>query len=138
MQFVCRNVFDLLTELAESKSHPYDFIILDPPAFTKSSATVKNAERGYRDINLRAMRALPRGGYLATCSCSHFMTDELFCKMLVRAARDARGVFEADRGPAAGPRPPRFVERARDRLFEVLPVSGGVRGLAKEQAFAAP
>ena len=89
MQFVCRNVFDLLTELAESKSHPYDFIILDPPAFTKSSATVKNAERGYRDINLRAMRALPRGGYLATCSCSHFMTDELFCKMLVRAARDA-------------------------------------------------
>lgn len=65
---------------------PYDYIILDPPAFTKSHQTVDAALRGYKEINLRAMKLLPRGGYLATCSCSHFMTEELFCKML-RAAR---------------------------------------------------
>ncbi|MBR3999612.1 MAG: hypothetical protein IKI93_14875, partial [Clostridia bacterium] len=64
-------------------------IILDPPAFTKSSATVKDAYRGYKDINYRAMRSLPRGGYLATCSCSHFMRDDLFQKMLDEAAKDA-------------------------------------------------
>ena len=56
----------------------YDYVILDPPAFTKSRATVDSAIRGYKEINLRAMKLLPRGGYLATCSCSHFMTDELF------------------------------------------------------------
>ena len=90
MDFVCRDVFELLTELAE-KGHScdYDMIILDPPAFTKSSATVKNAVRGYKEINLKAMRLLPRGGYLATCSCSHFMTDELFRRMLHDAAADA-------------------------------------------------
>ena len=67
----------------------YDYIILDPPAFTKSSSTVKAAARGYKEINLKAMKLLPRGGYLATCSCSHFMTDELFRKMLFDAAKDA-------------------------------------------------
>ena len=82
-------MFDLLSELVEGKSKPYDFIILDPPAFTKSGATVKNAYRGYKEINLKAMRALPRGGYLATCSCSHFMPRELFEKMLSEAAFDA-------------------------------------------------
>ena len=89
MDFVCADVFDLLTALAEKKRSDYDFIILDPPAFTKSSATVKNASRGYKEINLKAMRLLPRGGYLATCSCSHFMTDELFRTMLHDAAADA-------------------------------------------------
>jgi len=83
------DVFDYLTELAASKKHPYDFIILDPPAFTKSGATVKNAYRGYKEINLKAMKILPRGGYLATCSCSHFMTAELFRKMVAEAAKDA-------------------------------------------------
>lgn len=83
------NVFDLLTELAEQKSHAYDFIILDPPAFTKSGSTVKNAIRGYKEINLKAMKLLPRGGYLATCSCSHFMKEEYFVQMLKDAARDA-------------------------------------------------
>ncbi|MCF0120317.1 MAG: class I SAM-dependent methyltransferase, partial [Oscillospiraceae bacterium] len=67
----------------------YDLIILDPPAFTKSSATVKSAIRGYKEINLKAMKLLPRGGYLVTCSCSHFMTDELFRRMLHDAAADA-------------------------------------------------
>lgn len=83
------NVFDLLTMLAEEKSHAYDFIILDPPAFTKSGSTVKNAIRGYKEINLKAMKLLPRGGYLATCSCSHFMKEEYFVQMLKDAARDA-------------------------------------------------
>ena len=83
------DVFDYLTELAASKRHPFDFIILDPPAFTKSGATVKNAYKGYKEINLKAMKILPRGGYLATCSCSHFMTAELFRRMLAEAAKDA-------------------------------------------------
>ena len=75
------NVFDLLSELVNNKSREYDFIILDPPAFTKSGSTVKNAIRGYKEINLKAMKLLPRGGYLATCSCSHFMKEELFVQM---------------------------------------------------------
>ncbi len=89
MQFTKADVFDLLTELYRSGERPYDFIILDPPAFTKSSSTVKSAERGYKEINLKAMRLLPRGGYLATCSCSHFMTETLFRHMLHDAAADA-------------------------------------------------
>ena len=89
MSFQCANVFDLLTELSQQKCHDYDFIILDPPAFTKSRQTVQSAIRGYREINRRAMKLLPRGGYLATCSCSHFMTDELFRKMLASAAADS-------------------------------------------------
>ena len=83
------NVFDLLSELFNNHSHEYDFIILDPPAFTKSGSTVKNAIRGYKEINLKAMKLLPRGGYLATCSCSHFMKEELFVQMLKDAAKDA-------------------------------------------------
>lgn len=83
------NVFDLLTDLADHKNHDYDFIILDPPAFTKSGHTVRNAIRGYKEINLKAMKLLPRGGYLATCSCSHFMRNDLFRSMLADAASDA-------------------------------------------------
>ena len=89
MDFITADVFDLLTELYEKRSREYDFIILDPPAFTKSSATAKNAYKGYKEINLKAMRLLPRGGYLATCSCSHFMYDDMFRKMLLEAAHDA-------------------------------------------------
>ena len=89
MSFEKANVFDLLTRMSEENSADYDLIILDPPAFTKSHGTVRNAVRGYKEINLKAMKLLPRGGYLATCSCSHFMTEELFCKMLRDAARDA-------------------------------------------------
>lgn len=84
------NVFELLTELKAQGHAPYDFIILDPPAFTKSSSTVRSAFRGYKEINLKAMKLLPRGGYLATCSCSHFMEDALFVKMLHEAARYAQ------------------------------------------------
>ena len=89
MDFITADVFQLLTDLAQQKCTPYDFIILDPPAFTKSRKTVRDAIRGYKEINLKAMKVLPRGGYLATCSCSHFMTDDLFRQMLRSAARDA-------------------------------------------------
>jgi 23S rRNA (cytosine1962-C5)-methyltransferase len=89
MDFVTADVFELLPQLVDSGRHDYDFIILDPPAFTKSRKTVKNAEKGYKEINYRALRLLPRGGYFATASCSHFMPDELFVKMLRSAARDA-------------------------------------------------
>ena len=85
---VAANVFDLLPEL-EKEPVKYDFIILDPPAFTKSRKTVANAITGYKEINYRAMKLLPRGGYLATCSCSHFATEEKFVAMLHDAARDA-------------------------------------------------
>ncbi|HPW00342.1 MAG TPA: class I SAM-dependent rRNA methyltransferase [Oscillospiraceae bacterium] len=88
VDFVAADVFDLLPSL-ENSAESYDFIILDPPAFTKSRKTVAGAERGYKEINYRAMKLLPRGGYLATCSCSHFMPDELFVRMLRSAARDA-------------------------------------------------
>lgn len=90
IDFEVANVFDLLPKLAETSKHEYGVVILDPPAFTKSRKTVHNAERGYKEINYRAMKLLPRGGYLATCSCSHFMTDELFREMLHSAAADAQ------------------------------------------------
>ncbi len=89
MDFLAKDVFDLLTEMENAKKCPYDYIILDPPAFTKSRETVGAAIKGYKAINAKAMKLLPRGGYLATCSCSHFMTDELFRKMLAGAAEDA-------------------------------------------------
>ena len=88
MDCMAANVFDLLPQL-EKQPRKYDFIILDPPAFTKSRKTVASAMTGYKEINYRAMKLLPRGGYLATCSCSHFATEELFSKMLRSAARDA-------------------------------------------------
>ena len=91
IEYVEADVFDHLKSLSEAgrKGCPYDFIILDPPAFTKSRDTLRNAIKGYREINAAAMRLLPRGGYLATCSCSHFMTDTYFKQMLHNAAEDA-------------------------------------------------
>ncbi|NLH01213.1 MAG: class I SAM-dependent rRNA methyltransferase [Clostridiales bacterium] len=89
MEFITADVLDLLPQLEKEGKKPYDFIILDPPAFTKSRKTVEGAMRGYKEINYRAMKLLPRGGYLATCSCSHFMDDGLFRKMLKAAAKDA-------------------------------------------------
>ena len=104
MDFVTADVFDLLTKLdEEGHKGQFDFIILDPPAFTKSRKTVDSAMRGYKQINLRAMRLLPRGGYLATCSCSHFMEDELFRKMLKAAAKDAGVSLRQIEGRTQGP-----------------------------------
>ena len=88
MDFLAEDVFELLPRLCEERAQ-YDLVILDPPAFTKSRRTVRAAESGYREINYRAMRLLPRGGYLATCSCSHFMESENFEYMLKKAAKDA-------------------------------------------------
>ncbi len=89
INFQTCDVFDFLSQAAETGKKPYDFIILDPPAFTKSRKTVANAERGYKEINYRAMKLLPRGGYLATASCSHFMPASQFEEMLLSASRDA-------------------------------------------------
>ena len=89
MEFVTADVFDLLSGMLAEGKKPYDLIILDPPAFTKSRKTVQSAERGYREINSAALKLLPPGGYFATASCSHFMPTELFERMLERAAFDA-------------------------------------------------
>ena len=88
VSFECRDVFDLLPEL-ESKGEQFDVVILDPPAFTKSRNSIKNAVKGYREINLRAMKLVRDGGFLATCSCSHFMDFELFTKTIKQAAMNS-------------------------------------------------
>lgn len=85
VKFRCADVFELLPEL-ERQGEKFDVVILDPPAFTKSRNSVKNAVKGYREINLRGMKLVKDGGYLATCSCSHFMTPELFEKTIREAA----------------------------------------------------
>lgn len=87
VSFECRDVFDLLPEL-EQKGEKFDVIILDPPAFTKSRNSIKNAIKGYREINLRAMKLVKDGGFLATCSCSHFMSYELFSETINQAAKN--------------------------------------------------
>lgn len=88
VRFECRDVFELLPEL-EKEGNKFDVVILDPPAFAKSKNAVKNAVKGYREINLRAMKLVKPGGYLATCSCSHFMGEELFTKTIQQAAKNA-------------------------------------------------
>ena len=87
VKFICEDVFDLLPKL-EEKGEKYDVVILDPPAFTKSRSSVKNAVKGYREINLRAMKLVKDGGFLATCSCSHFMDYQLFTQTIGQAARN--------------------------------------------------
>ena len=89
VRFQCADVFELLPQL-EEQGERYDVVILDPPAFTKSRSSVKNAVKGYREINLRGMKLVKDGGFLATCSCSHFMDPELFAKTIREAARSAR------------------------------------------------
>ena len=86
--FECADVFELLPDL-EKKGEKFDVVILDPPAFTKSRASIKKAATGYKEINMRGMKLVKDGGYLATCSCSHFMDEELFLKTIADAARDA-------------------------------------------------
>ena len=85
VHFACADVFDLLPKL-EQEGQKFDVVILDPPAFTKSRNSIKNAVKGYREINLRGMKLVKDGGYLATCSCSHFMDPELFTKTIREAA----------------------------------------------------
>ncbi len=87
VEFTCADVFEFLPKL-EREGEQFDLVILDPPAFTKSRNSIKNAVKGYREINLRAMRLVRDGGYLATCSCSHFMDYELFTKTIGQAAQN--------------------------------------------------
>jgi 23S rRNA (cytosine1962-C5)-methyltransferase len=95
MSFTCANVLEYLPALRSDRNYlrqeggPFDLIVLDPPAFTKSSSTVRNAARGYKEINFEALRLLPRGGYLATCSCSQHMTRDLLARAVAEAAHDA-------------------------------------------------
>ena len=86
VKFICEDVFDLLPKL-EQEGKKYDVVILDPPAFTKSRSSVKNAVKGYREINMRGLKLVKNGGFLATCSCSHFMTPELFTNTIGQAAK---------------------------------------------------
>ncbi len=92
MDFTCANVLEYLPKLAQDRAQfkaeggPFDLIILDPPAFTKTRDKVRSAMRGYKEINAAAMKLLPRGGYLATCSCSHFMTRDLLAQAIAEAA----------------------------------------------------
>lgn len=109
MECICMDTFDYLDKLYASGHCPYDYIILDPPAFTKSHNTVNNAYRGYKEINMKAMRLLKRGNFLATASCSHFMTDELFRKMLFDAATDAGVGIKIAEGRGAAPDHPELL-----------------------------
>lgn len=88
VEFACRDVFEILPELLE-EGRKFDVVILDPPAFTKSRNSIKNATKGYREINIKGMKLVKNGGYFATCSCSHFMDQQLFAKTIAEAARGA-------------------------------------------------
>ena len=112
MDFTCANVLEYLPELRRDRSRlhdqggPFDLIVLDPPAFTKSRGTVAHAAKGYREINYEAMRLLPRGGYLATCSCSHFMTRDLLAKAIADAAHQANVQLKQVEERQQAPDPP--------------------------------
>ena len=147
MDCVAANVFDLLPQL-EKEPVKYDFIILDPPAFTKSRKTVANAITGYKEINYRAMKLLPRGGYLATCSCSHFATAEKFEAMLRSAAHDAGVQLRQIEARQQSLRPSHPLGRGGDGLSEVLSIPGRINSVeycekdsdtdASESFFSAP
>ena len=89
VKFECHNAFDVLKDWSK-EGRKYDMVILDPPAFTKARETVNAAVRGYKEINLRGMKMVNEGGFLATCSCSHFMNEELFKRTIFEASKDAK------------------------------------------------
>ncbi|MFA9396652.1 MAG: class I SAM-dependent rRNA methyltransferase [Clostridiaceae bacterium] len=88
VKFECHNAFDVLKDWSK-EGRQYDMVILDPPAFTKSRGTISNAVRGYKEVNLRAMKMVKKEGFFATCSCSHFMNEDLFKKTIYEASKDA-------------------------------------------------
>ncbi len=102
MKAVCADVFDLLKQY-EAAEERFDVIILDPPAFTKSAKAIEKAYGGYKEINLRAMRLLKKGGILVTCSCSYFMESKMFCDMLMHAAMDSHKKIQILEKFGAGP-----------------------------------
>lgn len=134
MDFTAANVFDLLPQLEAAHDRTYDFIVLDPPAFTKSRKTIDSAARGYKEINYRAMKLLPRGGYLATCSCSHFMDTERFRRVVSYAAQDAGVQLRQIEERQQAPDHPILWGVPRDGLPEVLLVPGGVERLPLMEA----
>jgi len=89
VKFEVADVFDLLPEL-DKKGERFDVVVLDPPAFTKSRESISKAVKGYKEINLRGMKLVNDGGFLVTCSCSHFMSEELLSKTIALAAKDAK------------------------------------------------
>ena len=102
MKAVCADVFDLLKQY-EASGEKFDVIILDPPAFTKSAKMIEKAYGGYKEINLRAMRLLNKGGILVTCSCSYFMESKMFCDMIMHAAMDRHKRVQILEKLGAGP-----------------------------------
>lgn len=108
VKFICEDVFELLPKL-EAEGEKYDVVILDPPAFTKSKNSIKNAVKGYREINLRGMKLVKDGGYLATCSCSHFMSYELFTQTIGQAARNVHKRLRQVEYRTQGSRPSDFM-----------------------------
>lgn len=124
VKFICRDVFELLPEL-EEKGEKFDVVILDPPAFTKSRNSVKNAVKGYREINLRAMKLVRDGGFLATCSCSHFMTYELFTQTIHQAARNVHKRLRQVEYRNPGTGSTRFCGRQKCAYYLKFYVSGG-------------
>ena len=102
MKAICADVFDLLKQY-EAAEEKFDVIILDPPAFTKSAKAIEKAYGGYKEINLRAMRLLNKGGILITCSCSYFMESKMFCDMLMHAAMDSHKKLQILQKLGAGP-----------------------------------
>lgn len=123
VEFLCADVFALLPEL-EAKGQKFDLVILDPPAFTKSRASVKKAVTGYREINLRAMKLIRDGGFLATCSCSHFVDYELFTQTIGQARPECPQAAAAGGIPHPGAGSPHFVGRRGFLLPEILHFSG--------------
>ena len=88
VKFECHNAFDVLASWSK-EGKKYDVVILDPPAFTKSRNTINGAKRGYKEINLRGLKMVKEGGYFITCSCSHYMSEELLRATINEAAHDA-------------------------------------------------
>ena len=127
VEFICEDVFELLPRL-EKQGEKFDVVILDPPAFTKSRSSIKKAVKGYREINLRGMKLVKDGGYLATCSCSHFMDPELFTKTIGQAAAAAGGVPHTGAGSSDPVGSRGFV------LFEVLYLPGVRREVGDRSA----
>jgi 23S rRNA (cytosine1962-C5)-methyltransferase len=127
VSFVCANAFDLLAE--ESRAgKKYDVIILDPPAFSKTRSAVESALRGYKEINLRAMKMIEPGGYLITCSCSQHVLPEMFKAMVTDAAHDARVLLRQVEFRTQGKDHPilpcaRETEYLKCGIYQVFPVN---------------
>ena len=132
VHFRCANVLDELPKLAQS-GEQYDVVILDPPAFTKSRQATKNAIKGYREINMKGLKLVKDGGYFATCSCSHFMTQELLAKTVKEASKAAhKRLRQVEFRTQAPDHPILWANSAKcagELLFEVLYLSGCRRTL---------